>query len=174
MSEIASASINTFGISPKADFVPPTGEPIFVLTRSQLQNLIQAAISQATAPIMADLQDLRQEMAALRQSVASLEMELSGKDGTKLAFHEDILAKMNQRLARLEKVELQPLQKDRGEILRALLAANDGKMLAKDARQKMRLDKATFSRLLDALKDYIDIKSFHTDKRKLVLMLKIS
>jgi len=68
----------------------------------------------------------------------------------------------------------QPLQRDRGEILRALLAANGGKMLAKDARQKMRMDKATFSRLLDTLKDDIGIKPLHTDKRKLILMLKIS
>jgi hypothetical protein len=55
-----------------------------------------------------------------------------------------------------------------------LIAANGGKMLAKDARQKMRLDKATFSRLLDTLKDDIAIKPLHMDKRKLVLMLKIS
>jgi uncharacterized membrane protein len=69
-------------------------------------------------------------------------------------------------------VDPQPLQKDRGEILRALIAANGGKMLAKEARQKMRMDKATFSRLLDTLKDSIDIKPFHQDKRRLVLIIK--
>ena len=37
--------------------------------------------------------------------------------------------------------ELQPLQKDRAEILRALLPAIGGKMLAKDARQKMHIKK---------------------------------
>ena len=37
--------------------------------------------------------------------------------------------------------EPQPLQKDRAEILRALLAATGGKMLAKDARQKMHIKK---------------------------------
>jgi hypothetical protein len=31
------------------------------------------------------------------------------------------------------------MQKDRGEILRALLAANGGKMLAKEARKRMHL-----------------------------------
>jgi DNA-binding IclR family transcriptional regulator len=84
------------------------------------------------------------------------------------------IAHDRQRLARLEKIEPQPLQRDRGEILRALLAAHGGKLGAKDARQKMRLDKATFSRLLDTLKDDIIVKPLHTDKRKMVLMLKIS
>jgi hypothetical protein len=42
-----------------------------------------------------------------------------------------------QRIAKLEQKELQPLQWDRGEILRALILANGGKMLAKEARQKM-------------------------------------
>ena len=41
-----------------------------------------------------------------------------------------------QRIARLEQKEPQPLQRDRGEILRALIAANNGKMLATDARKR--------------------------------------
>jgi hypothetical protein len=41
---LAIASINTFGISPKAEYVPPSEEPIFVLTSVQLQNLIKEAI----------------------------------------------------------------------------------------------------------------------------------
>ena len=64
------------------------------------------------------------------------------------------------------------MQRDRGDILRALIAANGGKMLAKDARQKMRMDKATFSRLLDTLKDDIAIKPLHTDKRMMLLIIK--
>ena len=36
-----------------------------------------------------------------------------------------------QRIANLEHREPQPIQKDRGEILRALLAANDGKHAGK-------------------------------------------
>jgi hypothetical protein len=47
-----------------------------------------------------------------------------------------------------------------------------GRMLAKDARQKMRMDKGNFSRLLDTLKDHIDTKSLHQDKRKLLLIIK--
>jgi hypothetical protein len=66
----------------------------------------------------------------------------------------------------------QAAQRDRGEILRALIAAHGGKMLAKDARLKMRLDKATFSRLLDTQRDLIEFKQYHNDKRKLLLILK--
>jgi hypothetical protein len=68
--------------------------------------------------------------------------------------------------------EPQPLQKDRGEILRALLVANGGKMLAKDARKKMRLSRATFSVLLSKMKDDIEVKPYHLHKNWLVLVLR--
>lgn len=41
-----------------------------------------------------------------------------------------------QKIAARERVEPQPPQKDRGEILRALLAANGGKMLAEGRSQE--------------------------------------
>ena len=138
MIEIANAGINTFGIASHKANVSPSEEPIFVLTGSQLQEIISRAVQEATERLYLEI------------------------------------AYDRQRISKLEQREPQPLQKDRGEILRALIAANDGKMLAKEARQKMRMDKATFSRLLDILKDYIDIKPSHQDKRRLVLMLKIS
>jgi len=81
-------------------------------------------------------------------------------------------SKYRQRLVKLEKVKPQPLQKDRGEILRALIAANGGRMLAKEARQKMHLSKELFSMLIASMSDYIEVKSLHSDKRKKVLALK--
>ena len=72
--------------------------------------------------------------------VASLET-LQEEDVTRLCLD---ICQDRQRLARLEKAEPQPMQKDRGEILRALLAANGGKMLAKDARQKMHMSKQVY------------------------------
>ena len=78
-----------------------------------------------------------------------------------------------QRLARLEaSSDPTPSQKDRGEILRALLVAHGGKMPEKEARQKMRLSKSQFSQLLVAVKDYIELKPYHLDKRQKILMLK--
>jgi hypothetical protein len=63
------------------------------------------------------------------------------------------------------------LQKDRAEILKALIAANGGKMLAKDARQKMHLGENRFSELLKCC-DFLEVKPLYSDKRRLVIMLK--
>ena len=56
----------------------------------------------------------------------------------------------------------------------ALIAANGGKMLAKEARQKMRLTKQLFSMLLSSMSDDIEIKPLHTVNRKRVLILRTS
>ena len=78
-----------------------------------------------------------------------------------------------QRLAKLETPpDPMPSQKDRGEILKALLAANGGKMPEKEARQKMHLSKSQFSQLLASIKEDIETKPFHLDKRKKILQLK--
>ena len=79
-----------------------------------------------------------------------------------------------KRIAKLEHKEPQPLQKDRAEILRALLAANGGKMLAKEARQKMRLSKQSFSMLVASMGEYIETKPMHNDNRQKLLILRTS
>jgi len=111
--------------------------------------------------IIEEVQSLRDQMKAL-ESRQNEDIERLGRD----------IAYDRQRLAKLEKIKPQPLQKDRGEILRALIAANGGRMLAKDARQKMHLTKQTFSMLIASMSEYIEIKPLHSDKRKDVLMLK--
>ena len=108
-----------------------------------------------------------QEGHSLRDQIAALEARQTA-DIERLALD---IALDRQRLTKLEKVEPQPLQKDRGEILRALIVANGGKMLAKDARQKMHLSKQLFSMLINSMDD-IETKPLHSDKRKLVLTLK--
>jgi hypothetical protein len=78
-----------------------------------------------------------------------------------------------QRLARLEApADPTPSQKDRGEILRALLTAHGGKMPEKEARQKMRLSNSQFSQLLASIKDHVELKPYHLDKRQKILLLK--
>jgi len=67
---------------------------------------------------------------------------------------------------------ISPAQKDRGEVLRALIAANGGKMLAKEARQKMNVSKSTFSRLLAGMTDYLEIRPLKTDRRLDIIILK--
>ena len=78
-----------------------------------------------------------------------------------------------QRLARLEAPpDPTPPQKDRGEILRALLAANGAKMREKQARLKMHLSKAQFSQLLASIDSGIEQKPYHLDRGQKILILK--
>jgi hypothetical protein len=130
---VATESIN--GFASEQTNVKPS-EPIFVLTSSQLQEIISRAVQEATEP-------LYQEIAYDRK-----------------------------RIAKLEQREPQPLQRDRGEILRALIAANGGKMLATEARKKMHLDRASFSRLLATMKDDIEARPYHLHKNWKVLVLR--
>ena len=78
-----------------------------------------------------------------------------------------------QRLTKLEaQPDPTPSQKDRGEILKALLVAHGGKMSEKEARQKMRLSKAQFSQLLASMPGDIEKKPNHLDKRQKILKMK--
>lgn len=167
MDNVAVASINTFGPSPKADFVP-TSEQLITLTYGQLQDLVIKAVEKA-------IQHLQDRISSLDDRIASLEEENAAlavtqeQDVSRLALD---IAYDRQRLAKLERVEPQPLQRDRADILKALLAANGGKMLAKDARQKMHLIKPRFSELLATMKNDIEIRPYHLRKNQKVLVLK--
>jgi hypothetical protein len=143
---------------------PMPEEPLLVEMVEKTIHIIQDRVSVLEGIIAHQEGDI----ADLRQMVASLS-SAQEQDACRLALD---IAYDRQRLAKLEKIEPQPMQKDRAEILRALIAANGGKMLAKDARQKMRMDKATFSRLLGTLKNDIELKPFHQDRRKLLLIIK--
>lgn len=167
MTQIANARINTFGPSPKADFESPS-EQLITLTCGRLQNLIKGAIEQAIEPLQNEIDQLQAEITSLHAKLASLE-SLQEQDTSRICLD---IAYDRRRLAALEKVELQPMQKDRGEILRALLVANGGKMLAKEARQKMHLGKEQFSLLISKMDEYIETKQFHQDRRQLVLIIK--
>jgi len=197
MIEVVDTGINSFAsVASQAD-VSPREEPVFILTSGQLEAIILQAIEHATAPLIGRLENLEREVRGrgaeggeepthhlpeahkghdlILQVVQHLQEENSALKNELEAFQEHVAQERGfdrQRIARLEHEEPQPLQRDRGEILRALLAANGGKLLAKDARQKMRMDKGNFSRLLDTLKDDIEVKPLHTDKRKLLLIIK--
>ena len=142
----------------QADVQPE--EPIFVLTGSQLQEII----SRAVLPLQAELQDLKDTVALQGGKIVALE-------ATQDLQVENSFIQL-QLINDLRKDrEPQPLQKDRSEILRALLAANGGKMLATDARKKMHLSRQTFSELLSKMKDDIEAKPYHLNKSWKVLVL---
>jgi len=163
MDNVASAKINTFGKSPKADFVSPS-EQLITLTIGQLQDLLKEAIQ----PLQDEVESFRVTVARQEEKIAALE-STQEQDVDRICLD---IAYDRQRLAKLERVEPQPMQRDRADILRALIAANGGKMLAKDARKKMRLDEATFSRLLDATEEHIEKRAYHLDKRQSILIIK--
>ena len=87
-----------------------------------------------------------------------------------LIENQEIQARLIKQLQ--TKKEPPPIQKDRGDILKALLVANGGKMAEKEARQKMHLSKSQFSQLLASMQDHIGVKPYSIDKRKKIIMLK--
>ena len=114
-------------------------------------------------------QQLLAALAALRAEVATLK-----KENITLSENQVIQLRLIKQLQEAARRKPQPLQKDRGNILRALLAASGGKMLAKEARLKMHLSKQLFSILLSTMGEYIEIKPLYSDNRKKLLILKTS
>jgi hypothetical protein len=150
--KISVAQINTLSLAAtEADLVQPEGrEQIFVLSSSQLQHIIQEAIKEATEP-------LKQEIEGLWQGYDRLALDA---------------AYNSQRVKKLEYKEPQPKQRDRSEILRALLASYNGKMLEKEARQKMDMSHSRFSELLATMKDHVEVRPYHLKKSQNILILK--
>ncbi len=72
MSNVANASINTFGPSPKADFVPPS-EQLITLTYAQLQDLVTQAVEKAIQPLQAEVSDLKATVASQDEKITTLE-----------------------------------------------------------------------------------------------------
>jgi hypothetical protein len=139
---------------------------------------------QKVEPIPQDLKEKVDSQSATIAAIGSLlaeQEETIASQGKKIVILETSHDKDIERLAleaahdrqRVTKLEqhVQPLQRDRGEILRALIAASGGKLLAKYARLKMHLDKATFSRLLNTISDHVARKVHQPDRRQKLLVL---
>jgi uncharacterized membrane protein len=183
------AALNSFASESEA--TAPPSEEIFVLSASQLEAIISQAVERATAPLATrldalergvgcgkggeDPQDGQESQISAWKALENLWAENLALKRELEAFQDHVAQERafdRQRIAKLEQKAPQPLQKDRGDILRALIAANGGKMLAKEARRKMHLSKSRFSELLATMEGYIEMKSFHGDKRSKVLLLK--
>ena len=159
-------------------------DQLITLTVGQLLDLLAQAIEplqarieavEATAARKDEIDDLRATVAAQDEKMAAMAARMTAVESLQ---EQDVtriycdIAQDRQRIARLEKPpEPQPTQKDRAEVLRALLVANGGKMLATDARKKMHLRKDVFSQLLNTC-NFIERKPLHSDKRKVILILK--
>ena len=96
MSEIAVARINSFGETlPKANIEPPSKEPVFILSSSQLQEIITQAIAQAL--------EKRQE--ALPEAQTGREKLLLKAQAQEIQALKSILEAQSERLETLEKLE---------------------------------------------------------------------
>jgi len=117
---------------------------------------------------------LQDRISSLESIIALQGEKIAALEATANHQEENLLIQLQliKQLREGARREPQPLQKDRAEILRALLAANGGKMLAKEARQKMHLSKSLFSMLLATMDDYIEIKPLHSDNRRKLLILR--
>ncbi len=163
MIDVAEAINSFLPAEQQADFVSPSEEPVFILTASQLQDLIKEAIQ----PLQEEVSELKATIASQGEKITALE-STEEQDITRICLD---IVQDRKRIATLEHKEPQPMQKDRAEILRALLVANGGKMLAKEARKKMHLSKERFSELLKIC-DFIETKPYHLDRRQDVIILK--
>ncbi|MCU0637032.1 MAG: hypothetical protein MUE87_00170 [Methanothrix sp.] len=164
MDNIAIAPLNSFASTATQNDFPVS--PVVTIPAALLQELLGAVqdLKEEVAALREGHDKDRAELAAMRQQIAASEQwqaTLSDNQYTQLQI-------INQ-LRETTKKETTPGQKDRVDILHALIAANGGKMLAKDARQKMHLQKNQFSLILAAARDRIEIKPLHSDRRKLVL-----
>lgn len=114
------------------------------------------ATSLRTLPVQAAIDQLKVELADFRANVA-----------LERAFD-------RQRISRLENTigKAQPAQRDRGEILVALLATHGGKMSQREAITLMRLPKSRFSELLRTMKDKIEVRQSRLNRRHNILILK--
>ena len=114
--------------------------------------------------------------------------EISAHPAEALAALVEVMKLQENRIAHLEenqtiqasliaklKSRINPVVSDevkrREEILKSLLGFNGGKMVAKEARQKMKLDKTTFSRLISHIEG-VEVRPMKTDGRKHLLILR--
>ena len=142
--------------------------------RNKLNELISDLIEQGKeqARIIEDLQNVSKEQSEqiglLRDGIVRLQKEFDDL-GYRVTLD---IALDRQRIKKLEFPEqMQPKQKDRADMLRLLLAANNGKMLAKDARHRLGISESQFSQLLKNMKGLVEVRPFHLDGRQNVITL---
>jgi chromosome segregation ATPase len=173
MLEIAIASINTLPYPA----VSPTDNPILSQLLVELQSLRsevqelreenQDLIKKAVQPLQDEVSDLKAMIARQGEKIAALEATQDHQ-----AENELIQLRLIKGIQDEIHKKPQPTQKDRGDILRALLAANNGKLLRSQARKKMHLSESRFSELLATMGEYIEVQPYYRNRNQKLLVLK--
>ena len=156
MTQIAIASINTFGPSPKAGFESPS-EQLITLTYGQLVQAVQEAI-----------QPLQDEIAQLREEITSLEAAqdtLSDNQLIQLRLIHELKDKSNGPT---------DTEKERVERIEKLCSdAPNHEISLSELRGRLGIDKAVLSRLLKRINgDKFYLRKSTLDKRIRYLCLR--
>ena len=156
MNNLANASINTFGPSPKAGF-----ESLITLTYGQLQGLIVQAVQEAIQP-------LQDEIAQLREEITSLEAAqdtLSDNQLIQLRLIHELKDKSNGPT---------DTEKERVERIEKLCSdAPNHEISLSELRGRLGIDKAVLSRLLKRIYgDKFYLRKSTLDKRIRYLCLR--
>jgi len=114
-------------------------DQLITMTVGQFRDAVSYAVEKAIKPLQAKVSALEDSYARLKEENAAL-----GITQGHLADNQEIQLRLIKELKATVHREPQPLQKDRAEVLRALLVTNSGQMLAKDARQKCAFRKIAF------------------------------
>ena len=165
-------TLNTFASNEAAQ----PSEQVFVLTSNQLEAIIQRVI----APLMSRIEVLEVRQNAHSDQNSLLDRESCAEKeirtlNVKLEALEELIPRvdaLSKKIARLEGQNIQPMQKDRSEILKALILREGGKMLMKDAKRIMHLSDSRISELVSKMESSIEVRISNLDKRQKILVLK--
>jgi len=141
-------------------------DQLITMTVGQFRDAVSYAVEKAIKPLQAKVSALEDSYARLKEENAAL-----GITQGHLADNQEIQLRLIKELKATVHREPQPLQKDRADLLKALLMSNGGQMLAKEARKKMHIKKNHFAELLKIC-DFVDTKPYHLDRRQTVIILK--
>ena len=156
MNEVAIASINTFGPSPKAGF-----ESLITLTYGQLQDLIVQAVQEAIQPLQDEVSQLREEITSLEATLDTL----SDNQLIQLRLIHELKDKSNGPT---------DTEKERVERIEKLCSdAPNHEISLSEIRGRLGIDKSVLSRLLKRINgDKFYLRKSTLDKRIRYLCLR--
>jgi len=156
LNEVAIASINTFGPSPKAGF-----ESLITLTYGQLQDLIVQAVQEAIQPLQDEVSQLREEITSLEATQDTL----SDNQLIQLRLIHELKDKSNGPT---------DTEKERVERIEKLCSdAPNHEISLSEIRGRLGIDKSVLSRLLKRINgDKFYLRKSTLDKRIRYLCLR--
>jgi len=170
MNNLANASINTFGPSPKAGFESPS-EQLITLTYGQLVQAVQEAIQ----PLQDEIAQLREEIGQDRREIASLHAKLASleKDRDVLSDNQLIQLRLIHELKDKSNGPTDT-EKERVERIEKLCSdAPNHEISLSELRGRLGIDKAVLSRLLKRINgDKFYLRKSTLDKRIRYLCLR--